>query len=267
MKEDIKKITEKLEQGVHDLFESDRFAEYLRFMGNFTDYSFNNCLLILMQKPEATLCAGYKAWQQKGRQVRKGEKAIKILAPCPHKKEVEKDGEIKTIIWNTFRTVSIFDISQTDGDDLPESPVQMLTGEVADYEELKQKLEGISPVPVRYEAIKGGANGFYSHTEKRIAILEGMSEAQTLKTLIHEISHAILHDSDTGTETDADRSTREVQAESVAYTVCSMLGLDTSDYSFGYIAGWSTGKEAKELSASMETIRTTAKDIADQLAA
>jgi antirestriction protein ArdC len=267
MKDDVKKITEQLEKGVKEIFTSDRFTEYLRFMSSFTDYSFNNCLLIMLQKPEATLCAGYKAWQQKGRQVRKGEKGIRILAPCPHKKEVEKDGEIKTIVWNTFRAVSIFDISQTDGDELPACPAQMLTGEVADFEELKQKLEGISPVPVSYEAIKGGANGFYSHTEKRIAVQTDMSEAQTLKTLIHEISHAILHDSDTGTETDADRSTREVQAESVAYTVCSMLGLDTSDYSFGYIAGWSTGKEVKELTESMETIRTTAKDIADKLAA
>lgn len=265
---DIKQITEQLEQGVKDVFTSDKYIEFLRFMSSFTSYSSNNTMLIYMQKPDASLIAGYKAWQKKGRQVRKGEKGITILAPCPHKKEVETaDGETEIISWTTFRAVSVFDVSQTDGADLPESPCKMLTGEVENFTELQQKLEEISPVPVKYEQITDGANGYYSHTEQIIAIQDGMSQQQTIKTLIHEISHAILHNKDTGAEKEADRHTKEVQAESTAYCVCSMLGLDTSDYSFGYIAGWSSGKEAKELSESMEVIRTTAKDIADKLAA
>lgn len=265
---DIKAITEQLEQGVKEVFTSDKYIEYLQFMSKFTSYSFNNTMLIFLQKPNASLVAGYKSWQQKGRQVRKGEKAITILAPCPHKREVEtEDGEAKEITWTSFRPVSVFDVSQTDGEDIPTSCCEMLNGEVEGYAELIAKLESISPVPVGYENIKGGANGYYSNAEKRIAIQEGMSEAQTIKTLVHEISHAILHDSEDGEEKEADRRTREVQAESVAYTVCSMLGLDTSDYSFGYVAGWSTGKEIKELNASMEVIRQTAKDITDRIAA
>lgn len=268
MKNDIKEITAQLEQGVKEVFTSDKYIEYLRFMSKFTSYSFNNTMLIFMQKPNASLVAGYKSWQQKGRQVRKGEKGITILAPCPHKKEVEEeDGSTKEVAWTTFRTVKVFDVSQTDGEDLPTGCVQTLTGEVEGFTDLKAKLEEISPVAVSYEEITGGANGFYDLEKKRIAIKEGMSEAQTIKTLIHEISHAILHDNETGEEKGADRNTKEVQAESVAYTVCSMLGLDTSDYSFGYIAGWSSDKDTKELNKSMEVIRTTAKSFMDQLAA
>ena len=264
---DIKAITEQLEQGVKEVFTSDKYIEYLRFMSKFTSYSFNNTLLIFMQKPDASLVAGYKSWQQKGRQVRKGEKGITILAPCPHKKEIEtEDGEKQTISWTSFRAVSVFDVSQTDGDELPTGCVTKLTGSVEGYAELIAKLESVSPVSVSYENIKGTANGYYSHSEQRIVIQEGMSEAQTVKTLVHEISHAILH-SEEGEEKDADRRTREVQAESVAYTVCNMLGLDSSDYSFGYVAGWSSTREIKELNESMEVIRKTAKDISDKLAA
>ena len=269
MNKDIKVITEQLEQGVKDIFPSEKYIEYLNFMSKFTNYSFNNIILILMQKPDASLVAGYKAWQNKfNRQVKKGEHGITILAPCPHKKEIEtEDGETREIIWTSFRAVKVFDVSQTDGEELPAGCVETLTGEVENYTELIKKLESVSPVPVTYENIDGGANGYFSNTEKRIVIQEGMSEAQTVKTLVHEISHAILHDRENGEEKEADRNTREVQAESVAYTVCSMLGLDTSDYSFGYVAGWSTGKEIKELNASMEVIRQTAKDITDRLAA
>lgn len=264
---DIKAITDQLEKGVQEVFTSDKYMEYLNFMSKFTDYSFNNIVLILMQKPDASLVAGYKAWQKKfNRYVRKGEHGITILAPCPHKKEVEtEDGEVKEISWTSFRAVTVFDISQTDGEAIPTGCVEKLTGEVEHYTELLKKLEAVAPVPVAYENIEGGANGYYSQKEQRIVVQEGMSEAQTVKTLVHEISHAILHSKD-GEEKEANRSTREVQAESVAYTVCSMLGLDTSDYSFGYVAGWSTGKDIKELNASMEVIRKTAKDIAEKIA-
>lgn len=262
----IKEITEKLEAGVKEVFSSDRYIEYLRFMSGFTSYSFNNTMLIYLQMPDASLVAGYRAWQARGRRVRRGEKGITILAPCPHKKEVEtEDGETKTVSWTSFRTVAVFDISQTDGGELPTGCVKELTETVEGYAELIEKLESISPVPVSYENIEGGANGYFHNGEKRIVVQSGMAEAQTIKTLVHEISHAILHDSEEGEEREADRRTKEVQAESTAFTVCSMLGLDTSDYSFGYVAGWSSTKDLTELNKSMEIIRTTAKDITDRL--
>lgn len=269
---DIKEITEKLEKGVKEIYESENYKAYLDFMGKFWDYSFNNCVLIMMQKPEATLVAGYRAWQNKFKRfVKKGEKGITILAPCPHKvtKEVKDENgniEVKEINFTTFRACTVFDISQTDGEDVP-SIVTELSGEVENYADMLDKLITLSPVPVGFESIKGGAKGYYSHVEKRIAILEGMSEVQTIKTLIHEISHAILHNREDGEEMAADKHTKEVQAESVAYTVCNALGLDTSDYSFGYVAGWSKGKEVKELTASMEVIRKTAKGILENLRA
>jgi len=268
MKKDIKEITEKLEQGVKDVFNSDNYKAYLDFMGKFYNYSVNNIILIMMQKPDASLIAGYKAWQTKfKRQVRKGEKGITILAPCPHKMIVEdENGEEQERTWMSFRAVKVFDISQTDGEEIP-SYIDVLTGDVKDYDNLIKKLKEVSPVPVEWEDIKTGANGYFSIADKRIAIKNGMSEKQTVKTLVHEISHAIMHDKDNGTAVEADHSTREVQAESVAYTVCQMLGLDTSDYSFGYIAGWSKDKEAKELNASMEIVRQTAKEIVEKLAA
>lgn len=267
-KTDVKEITAKLEQGVKDVFTSDKYTEYLKFMSNFTNYSFNNIMLILMQKPEASLVAGYKTWQTKGRQVRKGEKGLTILAPCPHRiEEEDEDGNKVVKAWTSFRAIKVFDVSQTDGDELPTGCVKALRDSVNGFDELFDKLCKISPVGVNIEHIDSGANGFFSTKRKLIVVKEGMSEAQTIKTLIHEISHAILHDREDGEEKDADRRTREVQAESVAYTVCSALGLDTSDYSFGYIAGWSEGKELKELSASMEVIIKTAAGIIDKLAA
>lgn len=260
----IEEITKQLEQGVKDVFTSDKYVEYLKFMSRFYNYSVNNIILIMMQKPEASLVAGYKAWQTKfKRQVRKGEKGITILAPCQHKKKVEdEDGEIKEVAWTSYKAVKVFDVSQTDGEELPTGCAVALEGNVDGYAELLKKLKKISPVDVEFQHIDGGANGFYSRSENRIAIQIGMSEAQTIETLVHEISHAILHN-EAGKEKNADRLTKEVQAESVAYTVCSMLGLDTSDYSFGYVAGWSSGKEVKELNASMEVIRKTAKTIVD----
>lgn len=268
----IKEITEKLEKGVQEVFTGDAYAKYLEFVSKFYDYSANNCMLIWLQMPTASLVAGYKAWQTKfNRQVKKGEKAIRILAPCPHKfkKEVEdEDGNKteKTIEYMIFRATSVFDISQTEGEEIP-SVCNMLTGEVENYSELLESLKRVSPVPVSFENIEGGANGYYSYLEKRIALNEGMSEQQTIKTAIHEIAHSILHNKEDGEEMEADKRTKEVQAESVAYTVCNYLGLDTSDYSFGYVAGWSAGKEVKELIASMEVIRKTAKSIIEGLKA
>ena len=271
MAKDIEAITKELEQGVKDVFASPEYTEYLQFMGKFYNYSANNCLLIWMQNPAATLVAGYKAWQTKfKRQVRKGEKGITILAPVPHKikKAVLEDGDLveKEIQWTSFRAVSVFDISQTDGDAVPSFEVNELTGDVEGYDELVKKLEELAPCRVDFEVITGGAKGFYSLTDKRIAINEGMAESQTIKTMVHEIAHAILHDKD-GEQKDADRRTAEVQAESVAYTVCSAMGLDTSDYSFGYVAEWSAGKEVKELTASMDVIRKTAGEILEALRA
>lgn len=265
MNKDIKEITEQLKQGVKDVFASDKYKEYLDFMGKFHDYSVNNIILIMMQKPDATFVAGYKAWQTKfNRQVRKGEKSLTIIAPCPHKKKIIDDnGEERDIIWNSFRTVSVFDISQTDGEEIP-SYINKLDGDVNNFEILFKKLQEVSPVKVIIDDIKGNANGYFRDAENVIVVKKGMSEQQTIKTTVHEIAHAFLHNKD-GEEYEADRQTREVQAESIAYVVCNMLGLDTAEYSFGYIAGWSKDKEAEELNKSMEVIRKTANMIIDRV--
>ena len=205
-------------------------------------------------------------------EIKKGEKAITIIAPCPHKYKKEMmlaDGTVeeREFNWTSFRAVSVFDVSQTDGDEIPGGMCKELNGNVEDFEALKDKLLKVSPVKVTFEPIEGGANGFFRLDEKRIVVKEGMSEQQTIETMVHEISHAILHDKDNGTEKDADKYTREVQAESVAYSVCQMLGLDTSTCSFGYIARWSKDKDVKELTKSMEPIRKTANEIVENLRA
>lgn len=264
----IEEITSQLETGVKELYESDNYKAYLDTMAKFHDYSVNNCILIWMQNPDATLVAGYQAWKNKfKRQVRKGEKAIRILAPCPHKykKEVkDADGNIveREFNWTSFRAVNVFNLSQTDGDKLPDI-CTALDGSIEDFDGTLKKLEKLSPVPVSFEDIKGGANGYFSHADKRIVVKAGMSEKMTVKTLVHEISHALLHAGDEK----LDKRTKEVQAESVAYVVCKSLGIDSSEYSFGYVAGWSGGKEVKELISSMETIRKTARTIIDALRA
>ena len=287
--EKLKEITARLEQGITELFDSERYKEYLRVMSKFHNYSFNNTLLIAMQKPDASLIAGFSAWKNNfGRNVMKGQKGIKILAPSPFKikKEMEKidpqtqkviigkDGkpvtEEKEITIPAFKVVSVFDVSQTEGKEIPDIAVNMLTGDVEHYKEVFAALEKTSPVPVGFEKIEGGAHGYYHLEDKRIALDEGMSELQTLKTLIHEIAHAKLHDIDLNApledlENRPDRRTREVQAESIAYTVCQHYGLDTSDYSFGYVAGWSAGRELAELKSSLETIRSTAAEIINSI--
>lgn len=280
--ERMKEITDRLETGIQELFESERYKAYLTTMSKFHSYSFNNTLLIAMQGGQ--LVAGYNKWRDDfHRNVKKGEKAIKILAPAPFKakKEVQKldaqgrpvmgkDGkpvtEVQEIQVPAFKIVSVFDVSQTEGEPLPSIGVEELTGSVERYGEFFKALEQTSPVPIGFEDIPGGSHGYYHLTEKRIAIQEGMSELQTLKTAIHEIAHSKLHaiDPEAPAIEQADRPdsrTREVQAESVVYAVCQHYGLDTSDYSFGYVAGWSSGKDLKELKASLETIRATAHEL------
>ena len=285
----LKEITDRLEQGIKELFDCDRYKEYLRVMSKFHNYSFNNTLLIAMQKPDASLVAGFQSWKNNfKRNVVKGEKGIKILAPSPFKikQEMEKidpatqkpvigaDGkpvkEEKEITIPAFKVVSVFDVSQTEGKELPDIAVDMLTGDVECFKDVFAALEKTSPVPIGFEKIEGNSHGYYHLEEKRIAIDEGMSELQTIKTAIHEIAHAKLHDIDPNAPKEEqagrpDRRTREVQAESVAYAVCQHYGLDTSDYSFGYVAGWSSGRELDELKSSLETIRSTAAEIINSI--
>ena len=283
-KEKVKEITDKLEQGIKDLFNSDRYKEYLSAMSKFHNYSFRNTILILMQKPDASYIAGFNTWKNEfKRAVRKGEKGIKILAPAPYKKEIEEnehdkngnpilnaDGSnrttTKTITVPAFKITTVFDLSQTDGKEIP-TIANQLTGNVEDYEKFFKALKAISPVPIELEDIDRAANGYYHLTEKRIAVRNDLSEMQTIKTTIHEIAHAKLHalpEKEENEVIEDDRPnnrTREVQAESIAYTVCQHFGIDTSDYSFGYVAGWSSGKETAELKASLEVIRTTADEM------
>ena len=287
--EKLKEITDRLEQGITELFESERYREYLRVMSKFHNYSFNNTLLIAMQKPDASLVAGFSAWKNNfGRNVIKGQKGIKIIAPSPYKVKQEmkkidphtqqpiigKDGkpvtEEKEITIPAYKVVSVFDVSQTEGKELPDIAVDELTGDVERYRDFFAALEKTSPVPIGFEQIPGSSHGYYHLEDKRIAIQEGMSELQTLKTAIHEIAHAKLHDIDLNAPENeqqprVDRRTREVEAESVAYTVCQHYGLDTSDYSFGYVAGWSSGRELSELKSSLETIRSAAAEIINSI--
>ena len=286
--EKLKEITDRLEQGIAELFDSERYREYLKVMSKFHNYSFNNTLLIAMQKPDASLVAGFSAWKNNfERNVMKGQKGIKIIAPSPYKIKQEmqkidphtqkpiigKDGkpvtEEKEITIPAYKVVSVFDVSQTEGKELPDIAVDELTGDVDRYKDFFAALEKTSPVPIAFENIEGGSHGYYHLEDKRIAINEGMSELQTLKTAIHEIAHAKLHDIDLNAPKDeqprVDRRTREVEAESVAYTVCQHYGLDTSDYSFGYVAGWSSGRELSELKSSLETIRSAAAEIINSI--
>ncbi len=287
--EKLKEITDRLEQGITELFDSERYREYLRVMSKFHNYSFNNTLLIAMQKPDASLVAGFSAWKNNfGRNVIKGQKGIKIIAPSPYKVKQEmkkidphtqqpiigKDGkpvtEEKEITIPAYKVVSVFDVSQTEGKELPDIAVDELTGDVERYRDFFAALEKTSPVPIGFEQIPGSSHGYYHLEDKRIAIQEGMSELQTLKTAIHEIAHAKLHDIDLNAPENeqqprVDRRTREVEAESVAYTVCQHYGLDTSDYSFGYVAGWSSGRELSELKNSLETIRSAAAEIINSI--
>ena len=284
-KQKVKEITDKLEEGLKELFESEKYKTYLSTMSKFHNYSFNNTLLITMQKPEATLVAGYQAWQKNfERHVNKGEKAIRILAPAPYKIKEERDkldpmtGEMMfdengmpqkeevEVTISAFRAVSVFDVSQTDGKPIPELEAQELLSAVEGYEDFVQALINVALVPIGFEDIPGDSKGYFYTEEKRIAVQENMSESQTLKTMVHEVVHSMFHNKeinrdDLMEESVKDRNTKEVEAESVAYTVCQHFGINTSDYSFGYIAGRSSGKDMKELKSSLDTIRKTASEL------
>ena len=281
---DVDSIMQSLESGVEELFTSNRYQEFLKTMAKFHNYSFNNTMLIAMQRPDATLVTSYKNWQSMGRQVMKGEKGITIIAPAPYKKMKEKevldenqrpimgtDGKPKTeqveVTVPHFKAVTVFDIAQTSGKPIQTLAPELLTAAVQDFDSFMQAIQKISPVPIRFDEIDGNANGYYHNADKEIVIKKGLSESQTLKTAIHETVHAKLHDKEImeSLGVEKDRLTKEVEAESVAYCVCSSFGLDTSDYSFPYIAGWSSSREMKEMKASMDVIRKTAGEMIDQL--
>ena len=281
---DMDSIMQSLESGVEELFTSNRYQEFLKTMAKFHNYSFNNTMLIAMQRPDATLVTSYKNWQSMGRQVMKGEKGITIIAPAPYKKMKEKevldenqrpimgtDGKPKTeqveVTVPHFKAVTVFDIAQTSGEPIQTLAPELLTAAVQDFDSFMQAIQKISPVPIRFDEIDGNANGYYHNADKEIVIKKGLSESQTLKTAIHETAHAKLHDREImeSLGVEKDRLTKEVEAESVAYCVCSSFGLDTSDYSFPYIAGWSSSREMKEMKASMDVIRKTAGEMIDRL--
>ena len=281
----VKEITDQLEAGLEKLFDSDAFKQYLTTLSKFHDYSLNNTLLIAMQKPDATLVAGYTAWQKQfGRQVLKGAKAIRILAPAPYKKKMEVDktdphtGEILTnpdgssrkevqeVMVPAFKVVNVFDVSQTDGKELPSIGVNELTGEVSRFDDFMEALKKTCPVPIGFEQIDSGAKGYFHTVENRIAIQEGMSQVQTMKTAIHEMAHQKLHSIKPETEhaepadpSEQDRSHLTRNSKEEHY------GIDTSDYSFAYIAGWSHGKETPELKASLNTIRQAASELITEI--
>ena len=280
-KQEMKEITDRLEKGVSEIFQSEKYQKFLDTMAKFPHYSINNNILIMMQKPDATLCQSYTGWKQMGRYVKKGEKGIRILAPAPYKMErlqnklddkgkeiLDKDGEPirETVEINVtaFKPVSTFDLSQTEGEPLPTFGVSELTGSVEGYARLFEAIREASPVPIGFEDIQGEAKGYFHTAENRIAIQGGMSEVQNVKTAIHEMAHAKLHNLEAQKERpdgEQSRPSKEVEAESVAYTVCQHFGIDTSDYSFAYVAGWSHGKEMPELKESLNTIRTAASEM------
>ena len=281
--DELHQITDKLEKGVKDVFQSDKYKQFLNVMAKFPRYSVNNTMLIMMQRPDAQLCQSFTGWKQMGRYVKKGERGISILAPAPYKIEREQtklddkgrpvfdaDGEpVKEKVEVTiraFKVVKTFDLAQTDGKELPTIGPNELVGSIDGYPKLLQALQEISPVPVSFELIDGGAKGYYNLENKSIVIQDGMSEVQTIKTLLHEMAHQKLHDKDTVPEAkDITRNGKEVEAESIAYVVCQHYGINTSDYSFSYVAGWSEGKETPELKASLDKIRQTASEFIYQI--
>lgn len=274
----LKDLTEQLEKSIQDFMESEKYKAFLSSMAKFHNYSLNNQILIAVQKPDSTLCAGYTTWQKQNRYVKKGEKGIRIICPSPYKKEYLKDvidkttgkpellpdgkakQEIVQKVIPFFKVGYVYDISQTEGQPLPEVTHRLKGDLDSDLKRLKEALLEVSPVPVAFQPVEGSANGFYSPAAGEIVVDSTLSEKQSLKTLIHETAHALLHNPE-ASSSQSTRETKEVEAESVAYVVCQYFGLDTSDYSFGYIAGWSSGKGTPELKASLENIRNTSNEI------
>ena len=281
--EQLKAVTDQLEKGVVEVFQSDKYKQFLDTMAKFPRYSVNNSILIMMQRPDARLCQSYTGWKELGRYVKKGEKGISILAPAPYKVEREQtkldskgrpvldaDGEpVKEKVEVTiraFKVVKTFDLAQTDGKELPSMGPNELVGSIEGYPNLLKALQEISPVPISFEQIDSGAKGFYHQEDKRIAVQDGMSEIQTIKTILHEMAHQKLHDKDNVPEAKSlSKNNVEQEAESVAYVVCQHYGIDTSDYSFSYVAGWSEGKEISELKSSLDKIRQTAAEFISQI--
>ena len=277
----VKALTEQLETGVKAVFESEKYKAYLNAMSKFHHYSFGNVMLILMQCPEASMVAGYTTWKKQfGRTVKKGEHGIMILAPAPYKRIVETEKidpltkapildvngdpvrETDYIVQQSFKVVYVFDVSQTEGRKLPSLGMDELTGDVPNFDAMFSTVEAISPVPVEFRPVSA-AKGCYNHLERKIYVNEGMSQVQTLKTLIHETAHALLHARPEAA--DKDRHTKEVEAESIAYVVCQHFGIDTADYSFPYVTSWSSGKELDELKASLDCISKTAAEMIDSI--
>ena len=287
IKEQIKKLTDQIEAGIKALFQSgdlEKYQAYLRTMSHFHHYSVNNQMLIFSQCPHATLVAGYQKWQnQFSRHVLRGEKGISILAPTPYKIKVEKekldpdtklplldaDGntitEEKEVQIPMFRPVKVFDVSQTDGKPLPErvqSPVAELTGNVEHYEAFMEALRRISPVPIEMKPLSNDLDGFFSPSKQSITLRDGMSEVQTVCAAVHEIAHSKLHDyAKQPNSQPKDSNTEEIEAESIAYTVCAYFGIETSANSFGYVATWSKDKDLKAFKDSLDTIRKTSSEL------
>lgn len=257
-KEQIAEILEKIESGITSVYESEQWKKYLKTMSQFHQYSISNSLLIYLQKPDATYVAGFQTWKNRfNRSVKRGEKAIRILAPL--KRSIENEADEKESIITGFRSASVFDISQTKGDPLPEYMEKELKGDVKDYERFIRALHLASPVPLSFSEIRSTANGFYDPFEKKIMIRNDLSEVMTIKTCVHEIAHAILHAKENGRN--LSKSQKETEAESVAYAVCAYYGIDTKEYSFPYIAGWSKTRSAKELKESLDHIHFAADQI------
>jgi len=263
MKDKTQAIIERLETGVQEVFQSDRYQDYLKVMAKFHRYSYANCILILLQKPNATRVAGVGTWNSMGRIIKKGEHGIEILAPLLQKIKPEIPGEKETSVLKGYRVVHVFDVCQTTGADLP-TLTSTLHGDVADYANLICAITSIAACPVTFEKIDGGAKGFYVPGQHRIVVSEALSEIHAVKTLLHETVHSILHRK-TAYQVNKDRSTKEVEAESVAFVVSQHLGLDTSDYSFSYLASWSSDEQMKELKAALPLIQKTSNDIIEKL--
>ena len=259
----VKELTRQLETGIQDLYASGRYGEYLNMLSKFHRYSYGNVMLIFMQCPHASMVAGFQTWKKEfQRNVKKGEHGIRVLAPCPVRRKLDSDEEKEDTVIPYFKTVTVFDISQTEGKELPAQIVTELAGDVDEYESLFNRLVEYSSLPVTFEQLPKGYKGSFYREEQRIALAPGMSQSQTIKTLVHEIAHSKLHND--GEK--RDRSAKEVEAESVAYVVCHYLGIDTSEYTFGYIAGWSKSREIPELKASLDVIRATAAGMIDAIA-